>query len=78
MFLCSRKERNDRVDDSHGGFSLYVKNSLFYKRQLDLEPRNIEYVWVEIILSKSKRILLGIFIDHQVQIIIIQLLLNTL
>ncbi|XP_060607755.1 uncharacterized protein LOC132759899 [Ruditapes philippinarum] len=54
-------ERNDRVDDSHGGVSLYIKNSLFYKRRMDLEPRNVECVWVEIILSQSKRILVGIF-----------------
>jgi hypothetical protein len=53
-------ERNDRVDDSHGGVSLYIKNSLFYKRRMDFEPRKVENVWVEIILSQSKRILLGI------------------
>ncbi|XP_060571562.1 uncharacterized protein LOC132729753 [Ruditapes philippinarum] len=54
-------ERNDRIGDSHGGVSVYIKNSLFYKRRWDLEPRNIECVWVEILLSQSKRILFGTF-----------------
>ena len=32
-------ERKDRTGDRHGGVMIYVKDSLFYKRQHDLEPR---------------------------------------
>ena len=41
-------ERNDRTGDNHGGVIIYVKDSLCYKRHEDLEPRNIESIWLEL------------------------------
>jgi hypothetical protein len=51
IFLPCLPERNDRIDDSHVGVSVYIKNSLLYKRRWEIEPRNIKCVWVEISLS---------------------------
>ncbi|MES9992837.1 MAG: reverse transcriptase domain-containing protein, partial [Candidatus Thiodiazotropha sp.] len=53
-------ERKDRVGDNHGGVMIYVKDSLYYKRRADLEPRNIESIWIEI-SNSHKRILFGLF-----------------
>ncbi|MCG7876873.1 MAG: endonuclease/exonuclease/phosphatase family protein [Candidatus Thiodiazotropha endolucinida] len=53
-------ERKDRVGDSHGGVMLFVKDNIFYQRRADLEPRNIECIWIELIL-KQKHILFGLF-----------------
>ena len=33
-------ERKDRTADRHGGVMIYVKDTLFYKRRHDLEPRS--------------------------------------
>ncbi|XP_053390866.1 proprotein convertase subtilisin/kexin type 6-like [Mercenaria mercenaria] len=40
-------ERKDRKGDSHGGVIVYVKNSLHYIRRPDLEPTDLECIWVE-------------------------------
>lgn len=53
-------ERKDRAGDSHGGVMLYVKDSLYYLRRRDLEPRGIECLWIELTL-KHKHVLLGLF-----------------
>ena len=53
-------ERKDRQGNSHGGVMIYVKDSIYYKRRLDLEPRGIECIWIELVL-KHKHILFGLF-----------------
>ena len=45
-------ERKDRARDHHGGVMLYVKDSVHYTRRNDLEPLNIECIWIEIQLLK--------------------------
>ena len=44
----NKPERKDRVDDHHGGVMLYVKETIFYKRQEDLEIRRVENIWIEL------------------------------
>ena len=39
---------------------IYVKDSIYYKRRLDLEPRGIECIWIELVL-KHKHVLFGLF-----------------
>ena len=39
---------------------MYVKEGLHYCRRRDLEPRDIECIWVEII-NKHKHVLFGVF-----------------
>ncbi|MEW8545351.1 MAG: reverse transcriptase domain-containing protein, partial [Candidatus Thiodiazotropha sp.] len=56
----STPERKDRVGDYHGGVMIYVKDNLHYKRRVDLEPRNIECIWLELI-NNHKHILFGLF-----------------
>ena len=53
-------ERKDRARDHHGGVMIYVKDSVHYTRRNDLEPLNIECIWIEIQL-KQTRILFGLF-----------------
>ena len=53
-------ERKDRARDHHGGVMIYVKDSMHYTRRNDLEPLNIECIWIEIQL-KQTRILFGLF-----------------
>ena len=53
-------ERKDRTRDHHGGVMIYVKDSVHYTRRNDLEPLNIECIWIEIQL-KQTRILFGLF-----------------
>ena len=53
-------ERKDRTGDSHGGVIIYVKDSLCYKRCEDLEPRNIESIWLEL-TNNRKHVLFGLF-----------------
>ena len=50
LFILDFKplERKDRTGDRHGGVMIYVKDSLFYKRRYDLEPRYTECIWIEI------------------------------
>ena len=55
-----RPERKDRNNDPHGGVLIYIKDSIHYKRRLDLELPGIECIWVEIIM-KNKRLLFGLF-----------------
>ena len=53
-------ERKDRVGDSHGGVVIYVKENVHYRRRLDLEPRSVECIWIELTL-KQKHVLFGLF-----------------
>ncbi|MEW8092476.1 MAG: hypothetical protein AB2784_22960, partial [Candidatus Thiodiazotropha endolucinida] len=53
-------ERKDRPGDSHGGIMIYIKEGIFYKRRKDLEPRNIECIWLEI-ANCNRRLLFGLF-----------------
>ena len=53
-------ERKDRLRDRHGGVMIYVKESVIYKRRYDLEPLNVECIWIEMQLNHS-RILFGLF-----------------
>ena len=53
-------ERKDRTGDNHGGVIIYVKDSLYYKRREDLEPRNIESIWLEL-TNNRKHVLFGLF-----------------
>ena len=54
-----RPESKDK-DDGHGGVILYVKETLRYKRRADLEIRDTEYIWIELI-NYHQRILFGLF-----------------
>ncbi|MEW8542945.1 MAG: endonuclease/exonuclease/phosphatase family protein, partial [Candidatus Thiodiazotropha sp.] len=56
----SKPERKDRVNDPHGGVLIYIKDTIHYKRRLDLEPAGNECIWIEIIL-RNKHILFGVF-----------------
>ena len=56
----SPPERKDRQRDRYGGVVLYVKEYLHYHRRRDLEPRDIECIWIEVI-NKQKHVLFGVF-----------------
>lgn len=52
--------RYDRPTDTHGGVAIYIKENLYSKRRCDLEIRDVECVWVEVII-KHNPILIGTF-----------------
>ena len=52
--------RHDRQADAHGGVAVYVKETFYSRRRDDLELRNVECVWVEILI-KNKPVLIGTF-----------------
>ena len=52
-------ECKNRVSDIHGGVIIYVKDTLFYRSRNDLEPLEVECLWIKII--KHKKILFGLF-----------------
>ena len=54
-------ERKDRIGDRYGGVIIYVKDTIVYKRRLDLEPNRLECLWIEIKLSNSRKVLYGVF-----------------
>ena len=41
-------ERKDRTRDHHGDVMIYVNDLVHYIRRNDLEPLNIECIWIEI------------------------------
>ena len=49
----------NRLYGRGGGVALYLKNCLSYRRRLDLEMPNLELLWCEVILLKTK-ILIGV------------------
>ena len=60
MHSYSTPERKDRAGDTHGGVTIYVIDCLHYKRREDLEPRNIENIWLEL-TNNHKHVLFGLF-----------------
>ena len=52
-------ERNDRNREG-GGVCVYIRADLAYNHRTDLQHDDIEFVWVKILLPKSKPILVGI------------------
>ena len=50
--------RRDRLDQEYGGVAVYSRKGLPVKRRKDLEPDNIELMWVEI-TSTTGTFLLG-------------------
>ena len=39
---------------------VYIKEGIYYKRRYDLEPRETECIWTELI-NKHKHVLFGVF-----------------
>ena len=72
----NRPERKDRVEDSHGGVMIYVKEGLHYKRRDDLEIRGIECIWIEV-ANHNKQILFALFLAHLSQRLIGELIVYT-
>ena len=52
-------EHKDRARDHHGCVMINVKDSVQYTRRNDLDPLDIECIWIEI-QHKQTRILLGL------------------
>ena len=52
--------RRDRVGDRYGGICVYAKQNTYSRRRQDLEPSNIECVWIEI-STHNKKHLIGTF-----------------
>lgn len=50
-------ERKDRTVKDGGGVLCYIKDSLPFRRRLDLEHGNLEAIWLEIMYPSSKNIL---------------------
>lgn len=64
-----RKDRNR----SGGGVCVYVRSNLAFARRTDIDSDNLESLWLELYLSKTKPIIVGVcyrpptqisFIDH--------------
>ena len=51
--------RKDNDSNGGGGIIVYVWNGINAKRRLDLETNNIECIWLEITVGKSKPFLVG-------------------
>ena len=49
LISFNKPERSDRIGDSHGGVMLYIKTGIYYKRRADLEIRDIESIWIELV-----------------------------
>ena len=60
FYSFSPPERKDRHTDRHGGVMLYVKEGITYRRRRDLEPGNVECIWIEI-TNRNKHLLFGVF-----------------
>ena len=60
LISYNKPEHKDRTGDSHGDVMLYVKTSIHYKRRADLEIRDIESIWIELV-NNHKHILFGLF-----------------
>ena len=45
----------------HGdGVAVYLKDNISWKSRLDLESEEIENIWIEVLISKSKTFMVGI------------------
>lgn len=53
-FVC----RNRKVGKG-GGVAFYIKNDIRWKRRYDIESDNIESIWLEIFINKSKSFLIS-------------------
>ena len=53
--------RKDRVDRLRGDVAIYVKNDYHVVHRNDLEVIGVEYVWVEIKISRNHPVLIGTF-----------------
>ena len=54
-------ERTDLITDGYGDVIVYVTNSIYYKRRKDLEGFGTENIWIELIMSHNKHLLIGLF-----------------
>jgi exonuclease III len=50
--------KRNRLTGKGGGVAMYIKDGIKWKRRADLERENIESMWVEIIIMKSKNFLI--------------------
>jgi len=41
-----------------GGVGMYIKNGLNWKRRTDLELKELENIWIEVFINKSKNLLI--------------------
>ena len=46
--------RKDRIIESHGGVSIYIREDIKFNRRHDLEVDGCEFLWIEIFVPKSK------------------------
>ena len=53
-------ERKDRKGKNGGGLIVYLSNNVIYKRRHDLEINEIESLWLEVSIGKSKPVLLNL------------------
>ncbi len=56
-YVLHRKDRNETVDKLGGGIVCYVRESIECNRRSEFEISNIETMWLEIILPKSRPLL---------------------
>ena len=58
--------RRDTTQSGHTGLVVYIHNNVypFIRRRTDLEPSNIECIWIEIKCSMSSPLLLGYLYRH--------------
>ena len=57
---CKFIKRN-RKRGLAGGVAVYIKDNILWKRRYDLETNDIESIWLEIFIAKSKSILIATF-----------------
>ena len=51
--------QKNRVAGESGGVAMYLSDDLKWKRRTDLETDEIECIWVEVDIFKSKSVLVG-------------------
>ena len=56
-FLLERKDR--RRDGGLGGECIYIRNNLVFNRRSELESDDLEFLAIDILLPKTKLILIG-------------------
>ncbi|CAB3990292.1 Hypothetical predicted protein [Paramuricea clavata] len=53
--------KRNRKRGHAGGVALYIKDNILWRRRYDLETDDIESIWLEIFIAKSKSILIATF-----------------
>ncbi len=53
--------KQNRKQGRAGSVAVYIKDNILWKRRYDLETDNIESIWLEIFIAKSKSILIATF-----------------